>query len=78
MSKLFYVAALASLTLAACTAKESVHDVEYYTAHTDERAAVLAECEKNPGEARASANCTNAASSKFKSGLNAAKMSKIK
>lgn len=78
MTKLFCVAALAGLSLASCAPKEVVRDVEYFNANTEERSQVLAECEKNPGEARASANCTNAATSKFKSGLKATSMSKIK
>lgn len=78
MSKLSPVVALAALVLASCSPNEAVRDVEYFNANPEERAAVLAECEKNPGEARTSANCTNAASSKFKSGLTATKMSKIK
>ncbi len=47
------------LALAGCQ-DEEVHDVQYYVDNAEARAAKLAECDNNPGEKAAEANCINA------------------
>lgn len=62
MVRIYALAALAFL--AACgdsgTEREAVHDVEYYVEHPEERDAMTAQCENNPGEIGDTANCRNA------------------
>lgn len=48
-----------ALALAGCN-DEEVHDVQYYVDNTEARIAKLAECDNNPGEKAADANCVNA------------------
>ena len=46
------------LTRAAPT--ESVHDVDWFKTHDDERQSTLRECSNNPAELRDTPNCINA------------------
>jgi predicted outer membrane protein len=55
--RLAAVAALFALPLASCA---SHHDVAYYLANPTERAAQIAACQNNPGDAQVVADCKNA------------------
>ncbi|ACZ11804.1 EexN family lipoprotein [Sulfurospirillum deleyianum] len=61
-----FVAIVFSLT--GCGSEE-VKTVEYYKTHIAERDAKIKECLNNPGASKENANCANAASAKFHSGI---------
>jgi hypothetical protein len=46
--------------LAACSPAEPKHDVAYYRAHPDTRAATMAACQNDRGKAKADSNCLTA------------------
>lgn len=55
--RLFVIAAVSAL--AGCDGSPP-HDVPYYKAHDSERAAKIAQCDKDPGHLDLSPNCKNA------------------
>ncbi len=66
----FVAAVLASFVLTGCfddspeasrtAPAESVHDVDWFKTHDDERQSTLRECSNNPAELRDTPNCINA------------------
>ncbi len=54
------LAAVVSSVLPACAQRASQHTVEYYSKHTEEREAKLAECANDPGALRHDPLCVNA------------------
>lgn len=48
------------VALAACSPAEPKHDVAFYRAHPDARAATMAACQNDRGKAKADSNCLNA------------------
>lgn len=56
------------LSLAGCGSEE-IKTVEYYKTHIAERDAKIKECLNNPGASKENANCANAGSAKFHSGI---------
>jgi hypothetical protein len=59
MKRLVVLMVAAASVLAGCE-REPVRDVDYWSAHDQERKAKVEECANNPGEMDASANCVNA------------------
>ncbi len=54
------IALIACLALAGCSDVAPTQTVEWYKDHAPERAAMLADCQANPGERELTANCLNA------------------
>jgi uncharacterized protein YecT (DUF1311 family) len=48
------------VALAACSQPKPPQSKAYFSAHPDERAATLAACREDPGQAGAASNCANA------------------
>ena len=67
-SILFAVFAVIILSLTGCGSEE-IKTVEYYKTHIAERDAKIKECLNNPEASKENANCTNAGSAKFHSGV---------
>ena len=61
---LWFVATLAIVgaSASACSRSGVIHDKDYFMAHDPERTATIADCQKNPGQEAADANCVNAVS----------------
>lgn len=58
--RLWIAGALATAALSACSPGKAVHNKDYFAAHDAERTAMVADCQKNPGQEAADANCINA------------------
>jgi hypothetical protein len=57
---LWILGAVAIAGASGCSQGGAVHDKDYFTARDAERTATIAECQKNPGQEAANANCVNA------------------
>lgn len=55
------IASLGALVLAGCSSK---HDVKYYEGHDNERDAVVAKCQNDPGALSHDPDCVNAVQAK--------------
>jgi len=51
---------VAALGLASCDPAKPIHDKAYFTAHPQERAKAIAECQNDPGRLGADPSCVNA------------------
>ena len=58
----FKILMIACLAMAGCSEVAPTQTVEWYKDHAPERAAMLADCNANPGERELTANCLNAQS----------------
>lgn len=74
MNKLFLLPIFVLVFASGCNREADLgplRDSPYYTDHPDERAAMIAKCEANPGEFDAHPNCINARDSLWKKTMGA-------
>ncbi len=60
MSKRIIACTLISFALVGCMDDKKVETVDFYKEHSEQRKAVLDECQKNPTNAKIDGNCENA------------------
>ena len=76
MKKLIFIQLIA-FALAGCN-EDKVNDVQYYLDNSEARIAKLAECDNNPGQKAADANCINASRAETKAMFKGTGMPSIK